>query len=170
MRIALIKKLIDLLEESKVDELELTSWWGGRIRLSKSNSRANAGSLVTSGQPVIVREGEVTEVGREIVAAEEEATVTKKEKTSTVELAKNVNLHTVTSPMVATFYRAPAPEAPPYVEVESRVKAGQTLCILEAMKLMNELESDVSGVIKEILVENGEPIEYGQDLFLIEVD
>jgi acetyl-CoA carboxylase biotin carboxyl carrier protein len=70
--------------------------------------------------------------------------------------------------MVGTFYRAPAPEAPPYVESGTRVAKGQTLCVLEAMKLMNELEAEVSGIVREILVENGEPIEYGQVLFRIE--
>jgi acetyl-CoA carboxylase biotin carboxyl carrier protein len=70
--------------------------------------------------------------------------------------------------MVGTFYRAPAPEAPPFVEVGDTVRPGQTLCILEAMKLMNELESEVSGVVRRILVENGQPVEYGQVLFEIE--
>ncbi len=74
----------------------------------------------------------------------------------------------VTSPMVGTFYRAPAPEAPPYVELGSTVSRGQTLCILEAMKLMNELESEVDGVVREILAENADPVEYGQVLFRIE--
>jgi acetyl-CoA carboxylase biotin carboxyl carrier protein len=70
--------------------------------------------------------------------------------------------------MVGTFYRAPAPEAPPYVENGTRISKGQTLCILEAMKLMNELESEVAGTVREICVENGEPVEYGQVLFRIE--
>jgi len=78
------------------------------------------------------------------------------------------NLVDVKSPMVGTFYRSPAPEAPPYVEGGTRVAKGQTVCILEAMKLMNELESEVSGIVREILVENGEPVEYGQVLFRIE--
>jgi acetyl-CoA carboxylase biotin carboxyl carrier protein len=78
------------------------------------------------------------------------------------------NLLEIRSPMVGTFYRAPSPEAPPYVEVGSRVSKGQTLCILEAMKLMNELEAEHAGVIREILVENSEPVEYGQPLFRIE--
>lgn len=78
------------------------------------------------------------------------------------------NLAEVKSPMVGTFYRAPAPEAPPYVEIGTVVKKGQTLCVLEAMKLMNELESDVDGVVREILVENSDPVEYGQVLFRIE--
>ncbi|HEX5726380.1 MAG TPA: acetyl-CoA carboxylase biotin carboxyl carrier protein, partial [Longimicrobiaceae bacterium] len=74
----------------------------------------------------------------------------------------------VKSPMVGTFYRSPAPEAPPYVEVGSRVVRGQTLCILEAMKLMNELPAELAGVVREVCVENGEPVEYGQVLFRVE--
>ena len=76
--------------------------------------------------------------------------------------------HFITSPMVGTFYRAPDPTSPPFVEAGEEVKKGQTLCIIEAMKLMNEIESDVDGVISEIFVENGKPIEYGQRLFAIQ--
>ena len=78
------------------------------------------------------------------------------------------NLVEIKSPMVGTFYRAPAPDAPPYVEVGTRVSKGQTLCILEAMKLMNELESEAEGVVREILIDNAEPVEYGQVIFRIE--
>ncbi|MCS7214926.1 MAG: acetyl-CoA carboxylase biotin carboxyl carrier protein [Thermodesulfovibrio sp.] len=78
-------------------------------------------------------------------------------------------LHTVTSPLVGTFYRSSSPDAAPFVEVGTRVEKGQVLCIVEAMKIMNEIESDVSGVVKKILVENGQPVEYGEPLFLIEV-
>jgi acetyl-CoA carboxylase biotin carboxyl carrier protein len=77
------------------------------------------------------------------------------------------NLHYLTSPMVGTFYRAPDPASPPYVEMGEEVKKSQTLCIIEAMKLMNEIESEVDGVIQEIFVENGKPVEYGQRLFSI---
>ena len=76
--------------------------------------------------------------------------------------------HALKSPMVGTFYRAPSPGAPSFVEVGQSVTKGQTLCIIEAMKLLNEIESDVSGTVKAILVENGQPVEYGQPLFLIE--
>lgn len=78
-------------------------------------------------------------------------------------------LHTIASPLVGTFYRAPSPDSPPFVEVGTKVEKGQVLCIIEAMKIMNEIESDVSGVIKKILVENGQPVEYGEPLFLVEV-
>ncbi len=79
------------------------------------------------------------------------------------------NIKTVTSPMVGTFYGAPVPDSDAYVEVGSRVTSGQTLCIIEAMKLMNEVESEFNGVITSILVENGQPVEYGEPLFYIEV-
>jgi len=75
--------------------------------------------------------------------------------------------HVVKSPMVGTFYRAPSPDAKPFVDVGTTVKEGETICVIEAMKLMNEIESDASGVIKAILVENGQPVEYGQALFII---
>lgn len=82
---------------------------------------------------------------------------------------KEEELHTITSPLVGTFYRGPSPDSQPFVEVGSRVEKGQVLCIIEAMKIMNEIESDVSGVVRKILVQNGQPVEYGEPLFLIEV-
>jgi acetyl-CoA carboxylase biotin carboxyl carrier protein len=82
--------------------------------------------------------------------------------------APKSNLVDVTSPMVGTFYRAPAPEAPPYVEIGSTISKGQTLCILEAMKLMNELPCEIDGVVREVLVEDADPVEYGQVLSRIQ--
>lgn len=84
-------------------------------------------------------------------------------------IVKNDNLKTITSPMVGTFYRTPSPDAPPFVEVGSVVKKAQVLCIIEAMKLMNEIESEYGGKIVSIMVENGQPVEYGEALFVIEI-
>jgi len=81
---------------------------------------------------------------------------------------KEDNLHYISSPMIGTFYRAPDPSSPPFIEVGDEVKKNQMLCIIEAMKLMNEIESDTDGILKEIFVENGNPIEYGQKLFAIQ--
>ncbi|MBW2525104.1 MAG: acetyl-CoA carboxylase biotin carboxyl carrier protein, partial [Deltaproteobacteria bacterium] len=81
--------------------------------------------------------------------------------------AADPNLMTVTSPFVGTFYRAPSPEAPPFVDLGVQVREGQTLCIVEAMKLMNEIEADCTGTVTEVLVENGTPVEFGQELFRI---
>jgi len=87
-----------------------------------------------------------------------------------VEVKEEKNIHIIKSPLVGTFYRAPAPGAKPFVEVGSRVKKGDVLCIIEAMKIMNEVKSDVDGVVEEILVENGQPVEYGQPLFKIRLE
>ena len=84
--------------------------------------------------------------------------------------ASTTHLTPIKSPMVGTFYRAPAPDADPYVEEDSAVDVGQTVCIVEAMKLMNEIESEVKGRIAKVLVENAQPVEYGQVLFLVEAD
>jgi len=87
-----------------------------------------------------------------------------------VEEPEEHDYHEISSPMVGTFYRAPSPDAPPYVQIGDRVKAGQTVCIVEAMKLMNELKSEFDGVIVDILVYNAQPVEFGQVLFYVEVD
>ena len=81
---------------------------------------------------------------------------------------KNTNIKTITSPMVGTFYRSPSPEAPPFVEIGAMVKFGQAVCIIEAMKIMNEVESEVAGKIISVLVEDGQPVEYGEPLFHVE--
>ncbi len=142
-------KLIRLVEESDIDELEIRRW-GHAVRIVK-NHRAGQSSDV-----------EVHTAGSAPAAAQ----------TSDAPSAEGdsplATANQVTSPMVGTFYRSPAPEAPVFVEVGDSVRPGQTLCILEAMKLMNELEAEVGGVIRKILVENGHPVEYGQVLFEID--
>jgi acetyl-CoA carboxylase biotin carboxyl carrier protein len=153
-----IRKLIELIEESDLDTLEV-SRFGTRIVLSKSPPVSARLSFADAGvNPATAVDGARAEarVGVEDV--------------STAADEPGEELLEIHSPMVGTFYRAQAPDAPPYVEVGDRVKAGQTLCILEAMKLMNELESEVTGVIREISVQNAEPVEYGQVLFRVQED
>ncbi|MGH7564610.1 MAG: acetyl-CoA carboxylase biotin carboxyl carrier protein [Gemmatimonadota bacterium] len=142
-----LKSLIQLVEESEIDELEIRRWWR-TVRIVKNSRHPKA----FGGTGEVASAGGVA--GRSEDAEAPAATVSPTQA--------------VTSPMVGTFYRAPAPEAPPFVEVGDTVRPGQTLCILEAMKLMNELESEVSGIVRRILVENGQPVEYGQALFEIE--
>lgn len=139
-------KLIRLVEESEIDELEIRRW-GHAVRIVK-NHRAERG-----GDVEVHTGGSAPAPSPSSVAGDDSSVGTG---------------HLVTSPMVGTFYRSPAPEAPPFVEVGDSVRPGQTLCILEAMKLMNELEAEVGGVIRKILVENGQPVEYGQ--VLLEID
>jgi len=155
-----IKKLIRLVEESEIDELEV-SRWGNRIRIRKNPVAVNSSSMPSGAQNLTGRAP-----GNTIEAAAGESAA-KADGAPDEGVAVSPNETVVTAPMVGTFYRAPSPEAPSFVEVGSRVSVGQTLCIIEAMKLMNELPSEINGEISKILVENGEPIEYGQELFLI---
>lgn len=144
-----LKKLIDLVQESGIGEIEITEG-EEKVRISRQGS-APAQMIMASPavQPMIA--------GAPPPAAAAPAAA-----------PAQPSGHTLKSPMVGTFYRAPSPGAPPFVEVGQSVSKGQTLCIIEAMKLLNEIESDVSGTVKAILVENGQPVEYGQALFLIE--
>lgn len=156
-----LKGLIELVEDSGVDglDIELVGSDTGdptRVRIRKSPRMAAAAAV-----PAAVA-GSV-EVAQAPAAAHAPAL-------APAEATSASGLFEVLSPMVGTFYRAPAVDADPFVSVGDRVEAGQTLCILEAMKLMNELQSDVSGVVREIAVENAEPVEYGALLFRIEAD
>ncbi len=157
--LAFLKRLIETVESSDIDTLEI-SRWATKIRISKSPSLVLGGNAV-GPTSVSLRADSNAGGGSPSPPAAEVA------KAAEPAPAERANLVEVTSPMVGTFYRAPAPDSDPYVEVGDRVKVGQTLCILEAMKLMNELEAEVSGTIREIAVENGEPVEYGQVLFRV---
>lgn len=143
-----LRALIRLVEESEIDELEVRRW-GKTVRIVKNSGQPGSSAPALPAVPA----------GGNASGAEAAASAP---------AGNGKPAHEVASPMVGTFYRAPAPEAPPFVEVGDNVRPGQVLCILEAMKLMNELESEVSGVVRKILVENGQPVEYGQVLFEIE--
>jgi acetyl-CoA carboxylase biotin carboxyl carrier protein len=148
-----LKKLIDLVQESGIAELEVTEG-EERVKIVRSGRGSAeggpAGPAVFAAPPAPAAASAAT------------APVTAAEPAAAPEG------HAVKSPMVGTFYRASAPDAKPFVEVGDTVKAGQTICIIEAMKLMNEIESDKDGVVKAILAENGQPVEYGEPLFVIE--
>lgn len=148
MDIRKIKKLIELLEESGLAEIEVQEGEES-VRISRGTG-APAGPPPTVSVPAIPPAAEVA--GGEPPPPEPD----------------EPKGHTITSPMVGSFYRAPAPGAPPFVEVGQRVNAGDTLCIIEAMKMLNQIESDQAGIVAAILVENGQPVEYGQPLFVVE--
>jgi acetyl-CoA carboxylase biotin carboxyl carrier protein len=167
--LAFLKQLIETVENADIDTLEI-SRWATKIRISKSPSVVGGFSGNAIGTaPVSTQAQAGSGPSAAAQVAESQAAAPAPTETPAAE-AKTAGLTELTSPMVGTFYRAPAPDADPYVEVGDRVKVGQTLCILEAMKLMNELEAEVSGVISEIAVENAEPVEYGQVLFRISPD
>ena len=140
-----LKKLIDLVEESGISELELTEG-EEKVRISRATQP------VAAPQPVQYAAAPA-QAAPAIAAA------------APAEVAHEG--HSVESPMVGTFYRASSPESSSFVEVGDKVEVGDTLCIIEAMKLLNEIESDKAGVVKKILVENGQPVEYGEPLFVI---
>ena len=146
-----LKTLIDLVAESGIAELEITEG-EGKVRIVKFSQSVQpvAYAAPAAYAPAPAPVGEAAPA---VPAAAPAAPV--------------VQGHTVKAPMVGTFYRASNPAAPAFVEVGQTVKEGEPLCIIEAMKLLNEIEADKSGVIKEILVQNGEPVEYGQPLFVI---
>ncbi len=147
-----LKKLIDLVEESGIAELELTEG-EEKVRISRQ----------LQGQPMQFAPSYFPPQYQQQAPAAAPAAAAPAEAAA----APVVEGHTVKSPMVGTFYRSPSPDAKPFVEVGSTVAAGDTICIIEAMKLLNEIEADQSGVIKAILVENGHPVEYGEPLFII---
>ena len=158
-----LQALIRTVDETGIDSVEI-SRGGTRVRISKSPPVISGGvqSSPVAAMPPAQGQGPAP-------APQAEGTAVSGSEAESREERKN-GWAEVESPMVGTFYRAPAPEAPSYVEVGTRVSKGQTLCILEAMKLMNELESEVDGVVREICVKNAEPVEYGQVLFRIEPD
>ncbi|HKJ92223.1 MAG TPA: acetyl-CoA carboxylase biotin carboxyl carrier protein [Longimicrobiales bacterium] len=165
MDLEFVRGLIEAVDESGIDSLEITRA-GTRIRIAKTPPPAPVSAVPMAPPSGPVMAG-AAPANVQVPNAAGDAAAESAAAATTAE-APASNLAEVTSPMVGTFYRAPAPEAPAYVEVGSRVAKGQTLCILEAMKLMNELESELDGEVREILVENGEPVEYGQTLFLID--
>lgn len=141
-----LKTLIDLVAESDISELEVTEG-DGKVRIVKSDPAASHQQMVYAAAPPMAAANPAP------APAPAEPVVP--------------SGHMVTAPMVGTLYRSPNPGAAPFVEVGQSVQEGDALCIIEAMKLLNEIEADKAGVIKEILVENGAPVEYGQPLFVI---
>jgi acetyl-CoA carboxylase biotin carboxyl carrier protein len=151
-----LKKLIDLVQESGIAELEITEG-EEKVRINRVGSGV-AGGVVMSQAPTMIHPDYIAQPQAHSHAPAPAA----------VPAPPPVSEGTpVKSPMVGTFYRAPSPGAAAFIEVGQAVTVGQTLCIIEAMKLMNEIESDVAGVVTKILVESGQPVEYGEPLFLV---
>lgn len=142
MRFKDIQRLVKILETSSLSEIEVADFLGRKIKITKSTN---------NGAPVRIE-------------APPQQTVEKTGKTE----GETDNLVAIKSPIVGTFYRSSAPDAPPYVEVGDIVKPGQVVCIVEAMKLMNEIESDIAGKVVKMLIKNEDPVEYNQELFMVE--
>ncbi len=146
-----ITKLVNFLEERKLAQFELEVE-GFKIKISR-NLPGQAVPYVPAAKPA---------------ASEQPEASASVERTGEPVAAAAPDIHLVTSPMVGTFYRCPDPSSPPFVEIGDQVKKGQTLCIIEAMKLMNEIEAEIDGTVGDIFVENAKAVEYGQKLFAIQ--
>lgn len=163
-----IKKLIRILENSKIDSIQLSSFWGmSRIKLFKSS------------QKTIAPEGSVLAPSHyHSEDIQKNSPEDNKEKNENIEPSSSLpettplpsNLHDIKAPLVGTFYLSPKPGEPSFVKVGDKIKPGQILFIIEAMKIFNEIESEISGTIKEILVDDSNPVEYGQSIILVETD
>jgi acetyl-CoA carboxylase biotin carboxyl carrier protein len=151
-----IKKLIRLVEESEIETLEVSSW-GRKIKITHSSARSNGSAGMA---PVIQMAAPVAAPVQAAASAPLAGVAPVAEDTS--------GLVEVKSPMVGTFYSSPSPDSDAYVSLNEKITAGQVVCIVEAMKLMNEIEAEVSGRVAQILIENGQPVEFGQVLFLID--
>ena len=155
MDIRKIKKLIELIEESDIAEIEIHEGEES-VRLSRTSS---ATPIIAAAPQAIAAPAPATPAAAPASGASELTGVAEPEE---------IAGHVVNSPMVGTFYRSPSPGAKPFVEVGQKVSSGDTLCIIEAMKILNQIESDASGTVTKILVENGQPVEYNQPLYVIE--
>ena len=146
-----VKSLIDLVSESDISELEISEG-PDKVKIVKS-SKTIKETPIGKSEDHFVMDQKIVGEKKEVMTREDEQA--------------NDGSFTILSPMVGTFYRAPSPNSKPFVSIGDEIKEGQTLCVVEAMKLMNEIPSDKTGVIREVLVENGQPVEYGQILFRI---
>jgi acetyl-CoA carboxylase biotin carboxyl carrier protein len=149
-----LKKLIDLVQESGISELEITEG-EEKVRINRAGPAAAPGVMAMPPAPAIAMPAATPAAGAGAAIAPQS------------EVVDETDGQTIKSPMVGIFYRAATPGAEPFAAVGQSVSAGDTLCIIEAMKLLNEIEAETSGTIKSVLVENGQPVEYGQPLFVI---
>ncbi len=164
MDLIYVKKLIKLLSESAVDEIEIEEE-GKKIRVVKHAGAVTLGGSFPAQLPMMVQ----PTAGPVAMTQPASAPPVQSEASPTTPAHPDTKkYHEIKSPIVGTFYRSPAPDAAPFVQIGSAVAPGTVLCIVEAMKLMNEIESDVTGKIVKVMVENGQPVEYDQTLFLVE--
>ena len=156
-----VKKLIEMLDSSTVDSIEISSDKGMKLRISKSPQQRAAAMTVAAPLPAVALPAVLPPAGATRQAEEGGASTPKAE-------APKATLLEIKSPMVGTFYSAPEPGAKPYISVGDRISKGQIVCIIEAMKIMNELESEYDGVVREVGVSDSHPVEYGQALFRVD--
>ena len=157
-----IQQLIKIVEESNIDELEISTFWGGqKIRVTKNRADSNI-KPVMMPQPVVQQASPISQP----VVATSEMAVPQQQKVD-VPVVEEIAGEEFTAPLVGTFYQSSKPGTPPFVKEGDMITKGQIICIIEAMKIFNEIESEHTGVINKILVSDGAPVEYGQPLMII---
>ncbi|MBD3386272.1 acetyl-CoA carboxylase biotin carboxyl carrier protein [candidate division KSB1 bacterium] len=161
MHVQKIRELVKLVHEFDIGEIQVKSWWGKKVTIKKNGSlRVDKRPVSAPNTAPVVLEPEQPSV------APESKPVPPPEKVR----EEDEKLIKINSPMVGTYYSSPAPDADPYINEGDKISPGKVLCIIEAMKLMNEIEAEISGRIEKILVENSQPVEYNQPLFLVKPD
>jgi acetyl-CoA carboxylase biotin carboxyl carrier protein len=167
MRVEEIRRLIKLVEESQINELEVRRWWTHvRIQKKYDNHRGAESTVIPVAAPAPVVSMPASAASRDAAPAPGPGPAASAAPL-TAGAVDEAGLVAIRSPMVGTFYRSPSPTSAAYVEQNQRIETGQVVCIVEAMKLMNEIESETAGVIERILVQNGQPVEFNQPLFLV---
>ena len=173
MKESYIKRLIRILQDSEIDTLEISSFWGkSNIKLSKnsgnkSNPISTATDYVEPNIPArkIDQSPIIENLDHQKNQIENLNTNLAQEKS---EISGKIEF--ITAPLVGTYYSSPKPEDPPFISVGDRVEVGQTICIIEAMKIFNDIDCEISGIVEEILIENGSPVEYGQKIISVRLD
>lgn len=174
-----IRRLIQVIKDTEINELEVTSFWGAqKIKLTKNASKIIQNVTSSNTKETSKDETKIDEVSQDTVEVvnQEVANINDKTKSEDLEIQDEKSKENIVddentvqqkAPLVGTFYRSSKPDEPPFIEVGDKVSKGQTLCIIEAMKIFNEIESDYNGVVKEILIEDSNPVEFDQPLFII---
>ena len=172
-----IEKLIALIENTDIEEIEVSSFWGAqKVRLSKKSKVSNAAEI---NYPATKKNEQINKNEAVVINQEDEnldvdnndfVDIENPEKNKDEDIVQDLNLHEVKAPLVGTYYSSPKPTDPPFINVGDKINKGDTICIIEAMKIFNEIESDVNGIVKEICVDNGNPVEFDQIIVKISVE
>ena len=173
MKESYIKKLIRILQESKVDSLEISSFWGmSNIKLSKNSRKHEAAPIAYSNSEPksIIIDQEKAIPREEELKIKDEIESDHIDQEVNTPISDEVDLSFITAPLVGTYYSSPKPDDPSFVKKGDRIEVGQTVCIIEAMKIFNEIDSEMSGTVEEVLVDDGAPVEYGQKIISIRLD
>src|ERR1051325_647825 len=161
-----LRELIEFLKEQEIVEFEMERG-DFKVKVKRAGAETHVSHVVPDSRYIVHAAAPAVVAAPEAVASQGAPPVAPPAKPAAKEAAVEEGLHMVKSPIVGTFYESPSPGSPPFVKVGDTVEAGQILCIVEAMKLMNEIEADAAGEIVKMLAKNGQPIEYGQELFVI---